>query len=59
MSLRHSRPERLEQRRHGATGVMLRFSRNAQIRTTTDTFSHVMPTLGRDAADRMRNALWD
>jgi integrase len=28
------------------------------MRTTTDTYSHVMPALGRDAADRMGNALW-
>jgi hypothetical protein len=27
--------------------------------TTTDTYSHVMPALGRDAAERMGNALWD
>ncbi|MGR6967868.1 tyrosine-type recombinase/integrase [Geodermatophilus sp. URMC 61] len=32
---------------------------HAQMRTTTDTYSHVMPVLGRDAADRMGNALWD
>jgi hypothetical protein len=24
-----------------------------------DTYSHVMPALGRDAADRMGRALWD
>jgi integrase len=27
--------------------------------TTTDTYSHVMPALGRDAADRMGKTLWD
>jgi integrase len=32
---------------------------HAQMRTTTDTYSHVMPALGRDAADRMGRALWD
>ncbi|MGR6967875.1 tyrosine-type recombinase/integrase [Geodermatophilus sp. URMC 61] len=32
---------------------------HAQMRTTTDTYSHVMPALGRDAADRMASALWD
>jgi integrase len=32
---------------------------HAQMRTTTDAYSHVMPALGRDAADRMGNALWD
>ncbi|SFU08615.1 Phage integrase family protein [Geodermatophilus amargosae] len=31
----------------------------AQMRTTTDTHSHVMPALGRDAADHMGSALWD
>ena len=32
---------------------------HAQMRTTTDTYSHVMPALGRDAADRMDTTLWD
>jgi integrase len=32
---------------------------HSQTRTTTDTYSHVMPALGRDAADRMGRALWD
>jgi integrase len=31
---------------------------HSQMRMTTDTYSHVMPALGRDAADRMDNALW-
>ncbi len=31
---------------------------HAQVRTT-DTYSHVMPALGCDAADRMGSALWD
>jgi hypothetical protein len=31
---------------------------HAQMRTTTDTYSHVLPALGRDAADRSGNALW-
>jgi integrase len=31
---------------------------HAQMRTTTDTYSHVLPALGRDAANRMGNALW-
>ncbi|CCG02041.1 Integrase (Recombinase) [Blastococcus saxobsidens DD2] len=31
---------------------------HAQTRTTTDTYSQVMPALGRDVADRMGNALW-
>jgi|tagenome__1003787_1003787.scaffolds.fasta_scaffold20989136_7 integrase len=30
---------------------------HAQIRTTTDTTTHVTPALGRDAPDRMGNAL--
>jgi hypothetical protein len=29
------------------------------MQTPTDTYSHVMPALGRDAADRMGSALWD
>jgi integrase len=32
---------------------------HAQMRTTTDTYSQVMPALGRDAADRMGKALWE
>jgi integrase len=32
---------------------------HSQMRTTTDTYSHVMPALGRDAADRMGKALSD
>jgi integrase len=32
---------------------------HSQMRTTTDTYSHVMPALGRDAAARMSRALWD
>jgi integrase len=32
---------------------------HAQMRTTTDTYSHVMSAVGRDAADRMGRALWD
>ncbi len=30
---------------------------HAQLRTTTDTYSHVLPALGRDAADRMGDAV--
>ena len=32
---------------------------HSQMRTTMDIHRHVMPALGRDAADRMGNALWD
>jgi integrase len=39
--------------------VVMEVLGHAQMRTTTDTYSHVMPALGRDAADRMGQALWD
>ena len=39
--------------------VVMEILGHAQMRTTTDTYSHVMPALGRDAADRMGRALWD
>jgi integrase len=39
--------------------VVMEVLGHAQMRTTTDTYSHVMPALGRDAADRMGSALWD
>ena len=32
---------------------------HAQMRTATDPYSHVMPALGRDASDRVGDALWD
>jgi integrase len=32
---------------------------HSQMRTTTDTYSHVMPALAREAAERMGDALWD
>ncbi|WP_448628790.1 site-specific integrase [Geodermatophilus sp. URMC 64] len=38
--------------------VVMEVLGHAQMRTTTDTYSHVMPALGRDAADRMGRALW-
>jgi integrase len=38
--------------------VVMEVLGHAQMRTTTDTYSHVMPALGRDAADWMGNALW-
>jgi integrase len=31
---------------------------HAQMRMTTYRYSHVMPALGRDASDKMGNALW-
>ncbi|MGZ4598124.1 MAG: hypothetical protein ACXV3V_14465 [Actinomycetes bacterium] len=31
---------------------------HSQMRTTTDVYSHVMPVLGREAADRMGAGLW-
>jgi integrase len=39
--------------------VVMEVLGHSQMRTTTDTYSHVMPALGRDAADRMGKALWD
>ncbi len=39
--------------------VVMEVLGHAQMRTTTDTYSHVMPALGRDTADRMGNALLD
>jgi integrase len=39
--------------------VVMEVLGHAQMRTTTDTYSHVLPALGRDAADRMGRALWD
>ena len=37
--------------------VVMEVLGHAQMRTTTDTYSHVMPALGRDAADRMGSAV--
>ena len=39
--------------------VVMEVLGHAQMRTTTDTYTHVLPALGRDAADRMGRALWD
>ncbi|HWU07563.1 MAG TPA: tyrosine-type recombinase/integrase [Streptomyces sp.] len=39
--------------------VIMEVLGHGQMRTTTDTYSHVMPALGRDAADRMGSAPWD
>ncbi|WP_448642951.1 site-specific integrase [Geodermatophilus sp. URMC 63] len=38
--------------------VVMEVLGHAQMRTTTDIYSYVMPALGRDAADRMGSALW-
>ena len=38
--------------------VVMELLGHSQMRTTMDIYSHVMPALGRDAADRMGNALW-
>ena len=37
--------------------VVMEVLGHSQMRTTTDIHSHVMPALGRDAADRMGKAL--
>ena len=42
----------------GVPRVVMEVLGHAQIRMTTDTYSHVLSALGRDAADRMRMALW-
>jgi integrase len=39
--------------------VVMEVLGHPQMRTTTDTYSHVMPALGKDAADRMGRAPWD
>ncbi len=39
--------------------VVMEVLGHVQMRTTTDTYSHVMPALGKDAAERMGRALWD
>jgi len=39
--------------------VVMEVLGHSQMRTTTDTHSHVMPALGKDAADRIGRALWD
>jgi integrase len=39
--------------------VVMELLGHSQMRTTTDTYSHVMPALAQEAADRMGNTLWD
>ena len=39
--------------------VVMEVLGHAQMHMTTDTYSHVLPALGRDAADRMGRALCD
>jgi integrase len=38
--------------------VVMELLGHAQMRTTTDTYSHVMPALAQEAADTMGTALW-
>lgn len=38
--------------------VVMELLGHSQMRTTTDVYSHVMPALAREAADRMGTALW-
>ena len=38
--------------------VVMELLGHAQMRTTTDTYSHVMPALAREAAAKMSTALW-
>lgn len=38
--------------------VVMELLGHSQIRTTTDTYSHVMPTLAKEAAGRLRETLW-
>jgi integrase len=39
--------------------VVMEVLGRSQMRTTTDTYSHLMPALGKDVADRMGRVLWD
>ena len=39
--------------------VVMELLGHRQMRTTTDTYSHVMPALAQEAAERMAAALWD
>lgn len=38
--------------------VVMELLGHSQMRTTTDTYSHVMPALAKEAADQMGTALW-
>ena len=38
--------------------VVMELLGHSQMRTTTDVYSHVMPALAREAADRMGTSLW-
>ena len=38
--------------------VVMELLGHSQMRTTTDTYSHVMPALAREAADQMGDTLW-
>lgn len=39
--------------------VVMELLGHSQMRTTTDTYSHVLPALAREAADALGKALWD
>jgi integrase len=39
--------------------VVMELLGHSQMRTTTDTYSHVMPALAQEAADRMTDTLWE
>jgi integrase len=39
--------------------VVMELLGHAQMRTTTDVYSHVLPALAREAADQMGRTLWD
>lgn len=38
--------------------VVMELLGHSQMRTSTDTYSHVMPALAKEAAAKMGNALW-
>jgi len=38
--------------------VVMELLGHSQMRTTTDIYSHVMPALAQEAADRMARTLW-
>ncbi len=39
--------------------VVMELLGHSQMRTTTDVYSHVMPALAREAADKLSTTLWD
>jgi len=38
--------------------VVMELLGHSQMRTTTDVYSHVMPALAREAADKLSTTLW-